>query len=215
MVDDGSPDGTADRVSAMKDPAVVLLRRGEKGLVTALNQGIAKARGDVVLWMDADFSHPPEIAGKLVRRVRSGACDVALATRFAPNGLKSSNPAGTVFQKIQETGSPFLNGLLHRWLSTACSDWTSGFAALRKEILKDVFLHGYYGEYFISMMGQLILTGVRIEEIPYVSPPRRSGRSKTATSLKRIFRLAWYYVRAALATKRKIRGRTRDNKTKA
>ena len=208
VVDDASPDGTADLVSAMRDPAIRVLRRRERSLVTAIQAGIAAAQGDIVVWMDADFSHPPEVAGRLVELVRSKACDVAIGTRFATGFKKPPAPFDTWPVRIQKNASAAINMKLRRWLSPACSDWTSGFIAANAPIIKKVSFNGYYGDYFIRMVGELIMARARIGEIPYISPPRRSGKSKTATSWLALFRLAWHYLQTIRMTRKIMSRRT-------
>lgn len=63
VIDDDSPDGTADAAEALTSPATpvrVVRRVGERGLATAVIRGIREARGEIIVVMDADLSHPPE-----------------------------------------------------------------------------------------------------------------------------------------------------------
>ncbi len=205
VVDDRSPDGTADQVAAMQHSAVVLVRRAERGLVSALQAGLDRGQGQVVAWMDADYSHPPEIAGRLVAAVRSGRCDVAIAARFLPGGGETAQAGDPALRRLQIAASRWANHLLRAWLDPACADWTSGFVAARAEVIRPLRLQGYYGDYFIRLVGGLIAAGARIEEIPYHSPPRRSGVSKTATGWRRMARLLAAYLAAGMAARRAAR----------
>jgi len=204
IVDDASPDGTADLVSALRDPAIRVIRRRERSLVTAIQTGMAAAKGGIIAWLDADFSHPPEVAGRLVDLIRQNACDVAIASRFAPGGGESIDPSDDWRMRIQKRASASINRKLRQWVSPACSDWTSGFIAANAGVIKGIRLNGYYGDYFIRMVGELLMAHARIQEVPYRSPPRRSGRSKTATSWLRIHRLVWHYLQAIRITRKKI-----------
>jgi len=72
VVDDDSPDGTWQVVAevAAQDERVRLLRRlDERGLTSAIAAGIEQARGDIVVWMDCDFSMPPEVVPRLVAAI--------------------------------------------------------------------------------------------------------------------------------------------------
>ncbi|MGI0151205.1 MAG: glycosyltransferase, partial [Thermoplasmata archaeon] len=88
VVDDGSPDGTADWVRAREDGGRWrLLERGRpRGLASAVVDGIGAARGEVLAVMDADGSHPPEVLPRLIDPIRSGRAEFALASRFAEEG---------------------------------------------------------------------------------------------------------------------------------
>src|SRR6184192_1667470 len=87
VVDDGSPDGTADvaaRLSA-KHPVWVVRRPGKAGLASAVIAGFKEARGDILVVMDADLSHPPEVVPDLVKAIDDGA-DLAVGSRYIAGG---------------------------------------------------------------------------------------------------------------------------------
>jgi dolichol-phosphate mannosyltransferase len=202
VVDDASPDGTGDLVAALDDTAVRLIRRRQRGLVTALQTGIDACRGDIIGWLDADYSHPPDVAGQLVELIRNNACDVAIASRFALGGGESLDTLDTWRVRAQKRASSFTNQRLRQWLSPVCSDWTSGFIAVNADFIKEIRLNGYYGDYFIRMVGELLMSRARIEEVPFQSPPRRSGCSKTTTSWMRLSRLTWHYLQTIRMTRK-------------
>src|SRR3990170_2974847 len=79
VVDDGSPDGTADIAASLAPelPVRVVRRPGKLGLASAAMDGWAEARGDVLAVMDADLSHPPESVPALVEAPRTGADSAA------------------------------------------------------------------------------------------------------------------------------------------
>ena len=178
VVDDDSPDDTAGEVEALarRDDRVRLLRRtGERGLASAIRDGLAAVRGEVVVWMDCDFSHPPELIPRMLEGIASGY-DAVVASRYVPGGSD---------RRAQR---------LHRWLSRGITtfaslalgrsfkDYTSGFIAVRRSVLDTVRIGGDYGEYFIALMHRLLRNGCRVLEIPYANVSREVGESKTATS---------------------------------
>jgi len=71
IVDDGSPDGTADIAAALapRIPTNVVRRAGKAGLASAVIAGFAAARGDILVVMDADLSHPPELVPALLSAI--------------------------------------------------------------------------------------------------------------------------------------------------
>src|SRR5438270_11443731 len=85
VVDDNSPDGTWQLVQTLADqnPRVRLVRRtAERGLTSAIQRGIDESHGDVVFWMDCDFSMPPATMPWLLKQIEAGA-DVAIGSRCA------------------------------------------------------------------------------------------------------------------------------------
>ena len=87
FVDDNSADGTAElaRSLSSKYPIEVVVRRNERGLASAVVEGIRHATGQYIGVMDADLQHPPEILPNLMQKVRSGV-DIAVASRYVEGG---------------------------------------------------------------------------------------------------------------------------------
>ena len=88
IVDDNSPDGTAavaERLAA-ELPVRCLVRRDERGLATAVLAGLRDSRGDIVVVMDADLSHPPEAVPSLVAALADPQVEMALGSRFVAGG---------------------------------------------------------------------------------------------------------------------------------
>lgn len=88
VVDDGSPDGTAAwvRTHAPPERYRVIERKGVRGLATAVVDGIRSAVGDVVVVMDADGSHPPELIPSLVAPILEGKAEMVLGSRRVKGG---------------------------------------------------------------------------------------------------------------------------------
>lgn len=126
IMDDDSNDGTADVVQRLGyDWVELVVRRGDRGLSAAVLDGFGRARGDVLVCMDADLSHPPERIASMLDELGSGA-DFVLGSRYVEGGTTAHDW-----------------GLL-RWLNsrvatllarpfTAVHDPMSGFFALRRE----------------------------------------------------------------------------------
>lgn len=189
VVDDNSPDGTsnlvAEYIKKTKDDAVRLeTRLSNPGLTNSLNHGIKLVRGDVVVWLDADFSMPPRVIPKLLEKITQGY-DIAVGSRFIAGGkAKIAN------DKDLRTGiflSRVLNIIMKTLFGNSFYDYTSGFIAVRKEVLDKIILSGDYGEYFIDFIIRAFSNNYKICEIPYICEPRFSGVSKTGQNL-------WDYV---------------------
>lgn len=130
VVDDDSPDGTGAYVAALSDEGRWRLttRRGARGLASAVVEGLRLSRGRLIVVMDADGSHPPEVIPRLIEPLRSGAAEFVLASRFVAGG----SDTGLVGYRraISWGASRLARGL------TPVRDPMSGFFAFRREILE-------------------------------------------------------------------------------
>lgn len=179
VVDDDSPDGTWQMVAARQaaDPRVHLVRRiGESGLTSAIARGIRDSDGDVVVWMDCDFSMPPERVRDLVEAVVGGGYDLAVGSRYVPGGQDVGH------SWMAQAFSRAINLVAGLALGGGIRDYTSGFIAGRRAVLQQFELRGDYGEYCIDLLARTQRAGVRIVEVPYVCTERRSGESKTGAN---------------------------------
>lgn len=195
IVDDGSPDGTADLVRdlAAEEPRVHLLERTKKeGLGRAYIAGFGWAleRGyDNLVEMDADLSHDPGSVPALLDAIRSGA-DLAVGSRYIPGGRIEN--WGIVRRLLSRFGNLYARVLLR----FDVKDSTSGFRAFRADALRgeplgDVASHGY--AFQIEMTRRVFLKGGRIVEVPITFVERVSGSSKMS---KRIVLEALWEVTA-------------------
>ncbi len=190
VVDDNSPDGTwkvVEEISA-NDSRVKLIRRiDERGLATAIVRGISEAKGDVIIWMDCDFSHPPELIPMMLNELKR--CDAVIASRYAPGG---GIDAPFYRKVISLLGDHFASLIL----SLTVKDCTSGYIAIKRRVLSDIRikpLGSGYGEYFIALLYDLQKKGFRINEIPYIYCMRKKGYSKTSANPFRFVRLMLSY----------------------
>ena len=169
VVDDGSPDGTADLAQALtpRIPVQVVRRASKAGLASAVLAGIRQARGDVLVVMDADLSHPPEIVPALVDAVEAGA-DLAVGSRYVAGG-------GIVDWPLRRRVVSRVAGIMGSVL-VPVSDATSGFFAMRRQVIDGVRLNpiGFKIGFEVMARGR----HGRVTEVPYVFRDRRFGSSK-------------------------------------
>jgi dolichol-phosphate mannosyltransferase len=191
VVDDNSPDNTIAICQALvqQHPLRLFVRQHQRGLSSAVLHGIRQARGDVLVVMDADLSHPPEKLPELVAAVGSGAADFAIGSRYIAGG---NTVAGW--------------GLL-RWLNSkaatllalplaAAHDPLSGFFALQRQT--------FLGHDALDPLGFKIGLELlvkchckRIKEVPITFHNRLHGRSKLSVKeqlnyLRHLLRLYEY-----------------------
>ncbi len=197
VVDDDSPDGTwrlAEEIGAA-DPRVRVIRRiGRRGLTSAIQEGIDSTTGQVVVWLDCDFSMPPTLIPTLVDKVMVDGYDAAVGSRFAPGGSAKRDLGGSEDSWLGVALSNLLNRALWFWLGSSFQDYTSGFIAVRRQVLDEIRLRGDYGEYFIDLIYRAMCRGYRVVEIPYVCMPRAAGESKTGTNLGQYSRRGIKYL---------------------
>lgn len=190
VVDDNSPDGTWQIVQTIAEghPSVRLIRRAsERGLTSAIQRGIDESRGELVFWMDCDFSMPPATMPLLLDAIERGA-DVAIGSRYARNGQDARGDWMPI------AFSAVINFFARLFLGGPVRDYTTGFVAARKCVLDQIRLRGDYGEYCIDFLARAKRKGFRIVEVGYVCRPRAFGESKTAPSFWGFIRRGWKYV---------------------
>lgn len=183
VVDDNSPDGTSDVVAGL--PAyfsgrVTLLNAPRQGLGAALVRGFRHALEnilpDIVVQMDADFSHRPDDIPRMVEAIRAGA-DLVI-------GGRSMAGHGTLDHRSwrRRLLSACAAGIVRHWLGLrGVEDCTNGLRAWRAESLKriDFAAIGITGYAFqVAALRCAIAAGLTVVEIPVSFPRRRSGRSK-------------------------------------
>jgi len=203
IVDDNSPDGTWKVVEDMakENSNITLLRRmNKRGLTSALNDGIKLAKGGIIAWMDTDLSMPPKKLKELTQKVQDGY-DIAVGSRYVAGG------GMMIVTKSQDTLLPvvlsyIMNLTIQKILDSSFRDYTSGFVAVRKEVLEKIAIKGDYGEYFIDFIYRAIKKKYKIIELPYISTARMYGVSKTGVNfwqyLRRGTKYVWTVIRLKL-----------------
>lgn len=179
VIDDNSPDGTgavADAIAA-DDPRVQVLHRAAKeglGVATVAGFRHALSRGyDLVLNMDADFSHPPDIIPALVEA--AGRADVAVASRYVPGGgVVGWGPRRHAMSRAINTYARCVLGLTTRDNSGSFRCYRA--AALRKMDLDRVRARGYAIQE--ELLYRCRQAGCTFEEVPFVFKDRTRGESK-------------------------------------
>jgi len=180
VVDDNSPDETWRVAAETGDPAVRVIRRmSDHGLRKSIEHGVQEARGDIVVWMDCDFSHPPRYVPQLVACVCVGF-DIAVNSRYVAGGEDVREGKGTWLQRML---SWLLNHFTWLMLGQAFRDYTSGFIAARTAVIRELGLRGDYGEYFIDLIYRGVRAGYKVLELPYRNEPRAAGESKTGANI--------------------------------
>ncbi|GAM10544.1 putative dolichol-phosphate mannosyltransferase [Geobacter sp. OR-1] len=211
VADDDSPDLTwkiAEETVCPGATVKVLRRLENHGLTASMNDAIAAAQNDVIVWFDCDFSQTPDRIPQLLEKIGEGF-DVAVNSRYLPGGGENRCGDGSGLHLLL---SRCLNYSLRHLLDPAFTDYTSGFIALRREVCREFRLRGDYGEYFIDFIYRVLLSKrFRVVELPYIMQQRRSGISKTGTNLLHYLKRGRKYIATIMALRRLRAGGAVEN----
>lgn len=172
VVDDNSPDGTADFASAYRPESemtvLVVKRAGKFGLASAVIEGWRAARGELLGVMDADGSHDETILPAMVAALTQTPAEVAVGSRYVSGGGMGDWP---LFRQIISRVACVLGGFL-----CPAKDVTSGFLLFRRDVLEGVSLDpiGFKIGLEVMVRGRYRT----FTEVPYVFTDRKKGRSK-------------------------------------
>lgn len=197
VVDDNSPDGTGELAEklAEKEPRIVVVHRpGKQGLGRAYVAGFRRAMklgADVIITMDADFSHHPRYIPAMLSRLAE-SYDIVIGSRYVAGG-------GTRHWGVERQFlSAGANMVARLSLGLRAHDCTAGFRAYRRHVLESIPLdeirsNGY--SFLVEMLYRCQQAGFRVGEIPIIFEDRRHGQSKISReeiykAMLTVFRLA-------------------------
>lgn len=186
IIDDGSPDGTAEIVKALQQKFTgklhLLQRQGKQGLGTAYIVGFKWAiekKYDYIFEMDCDFSHNPDDLPRLLQACQNGA-DVAVGSRYCKGGKVSNWPIGRILMSY--FASVYVRMVL--WISIR--DTTAGFKCYKRQVLETIDLNKikFMGYAFqIEMKYASLKKGFKIVEVPITFIDRVEGVSKMSSKI--------------------------------
>lgn len=188
VIDDGSPDGTADVVrKAMAQKYAgrlhMIERSGKLGLGTAYITGFKWAVGqgyDYIFEMDCDFSHNPEDLIRLYEACHTGGMDVVIGSRYVTGVNVINWPIGRVIM------SYYASAYVRRVLGIGIMDCTAGFVCFRADVLRTIDLDRIrmkgYG-FQIEMKYSASKLGFKIGEVPIIFTDRTRGSSKMSSGI--------------------------------
>ena len=202
IVDDNSPDGTGDIADKLSgehpDQMTVIHRPGKQGLGTAYAQGFQAAlamEADVIVQMDADFSHSPDYIPDMVKQLET--YDVVVGSRFVPGGRTDERWSWWRFLLSWWANQVYTRLIL----GVPVKDATAGFKAFRRQTLaaidwRAVVSNGYVFQVEVAYLCHKL--GLRVLETPIYFEDRRIGRSKMDVPIKieavwRVWQIRWRY----------------------
>ncbi len=179
IVDDNSPDGTgklADQLAQEMDVVEVLHRTTKDGLGRAYIAGFEHALAggaELVVEMDADFSHDPGFLGDLIGAADNA--DLVLGSRYVPGGAVRN--WGVLRKLISRGGSAYARKVL----GIDVRDLTGGFKCIRRPVLEAIDLASLRADGYvfqIEVTYRAIRSGFRVREVPILFVDRTAGASK-------------------------------------
>jgi len=188
IVDDSSPDRTPeiiDRLAGKTEAGsgeTVALHRGTRGIFSAVQDGVAISRGETIVFMDADFSHPPDVVPRLLEY--KDEFDIVSASRFAKGGK-------LIAPRIHWLLSKVLNRVCEIFLWLPVKDLTGGFHAIKRSKLDEIKFkyNSQWGEFDLELFYRAKKKGFKIKEIPFVYKFRDFGTAKSND-----FMYGWKYL---------------------
>lgn len=187
IIDDGSPDGTAEEVKKMindfSSKLFIIERKGKLGLGTAYITGFKWAlekKYDYIIEMDADYSHPPEKLIELYNACSSGGADVAVGSRYTNGGKVVNWPVGRILM------SYFASLYVRMITFMPVRDTTAGFVCYKRKVLENINLDTieFIGYAFqIEMKYAAWKKKFIIREVPITFTDRKEGESKMSKGI--------------------------------
>jgi len=199
VVDDSSPDGTADlveEVAAEIGDVSVMRRPAKSGLGSAYRDGFRHglaAGYDVMVEMDSDLSHDPAALPSLLAAAADGAA-LALGSRYIPGG---SIPDWSWHRRaLSRWGNRYAAAVL----GIDVNDATSGYRAYRAEALAGIDFHTVQADGYgfqVEMAYRVLASGGRIVEVPISFTDRVRGESKMSSSIvvEALVLVTWWAIR--------------------
>ena len=184
VVDDNSPDGTgklADELAQELDVVEVLHRAAKSGLGRAYIAGFEHALAggaELVIEMDADFSHDPKYLGDLIGA--ADHADLVLGSRYVPGGAVRN--WGVVRKLISRGGSLYARTVL----GIGVRDLTGGFKCIHRSVLETIDLASLRADGYvfqIEVTYRAIRSGFRVREVPILFVDRTAGASKMSSRI--------------------------------
>lgn len=185
VIDGHSKDGTDEILLELGLQPILDNRKG-KG--DAVRLGIERARGEILVFLDADGSHDPHDIPKLVAPIAEGRADLVIGSRMRGG---SDELHGTVEMFLRMLGQAIITLSINLYYGTFLTDSQNGFRAIRAEVARQLGLRENIATIEQEMLLKTLKLGYRVEEVPSHEYARKYGSS--SISLRKVW-LRWAYV---------------------
>jgi glycosyltransferase involved in cell wall biosynthesis len=188
VVDNGSTDDTAAQAA---EAGAAVVREPRRGYGYACAAGSAAARGDILVYLDADFSFLPAELGRLVDPIAAGAADLVLGSRPLGGIARGAMPPH------QRFGNTLTAALMRGLYRIPVTD-LGPYRAIRADLLRSLDMREMTYGWPTEMMVKAARRGARVIEAPVSYHARRSGRSKVGGTVKGSALAAYHILRVTL-----------------
>lgn len=191
IVDDGSTDGSREILKSIgklnKKDVRIFYHEKNQGKGGAVNTGIQKSSGDIIIIQDADLEYNPKEIPKLIQPIIKGEVKVVYGSRF----LRQHNPQYRVY---------YLGNIILSWITTLIfftrvTDMETGYKVFRREVIKHIKLRARGFDLEPEITAKILKQGYKIKELPISFKPRKYEEGKKITwkdGLMAIFYLIKY-----------------------
>lgn len=173
MVDDGSKDGTREKLAELEKTAHirVILHEVNQGKGAAVVTGIKAATQDIVIIQDADLEYDPREYPHLLRPIEEGIADIVYGSRFLGGGRRPILYWNMVANKLLT----FMTNVLY---NNILSDMETGYKVFKREVIKDIPLRSKRFDFEPEFTAKVLKRHVRIYEVPIDFNPRDYSQGK-------------------------------------
>jgi len=194
VVDDDSTDGTINKITNFIKTSNINVklhvRKERKNLAASINLGINHSKYENIIWMDADFQHPPEYIKKIFDHIDN--YEIIIFSRFLKESKRYFEEDISI-KEFNEDQSILFNKLSNLFIFKEITDYTSGYICIKKNLIQKFKLKGFYGEYFVDLIVSCKLNNSKILELPFLEKKRKTGASKTMTINKLRYLITTYF----------------------
>ncbi len=185
IVDDGSTDGTREKLDSMieKSHLRIIFHEHNQGKGAAVRTGIQNATGELILIQDADLEYDPRDYPALLKPIEEGLADVVYGSRFL------GGPRRTVmfWHMVANRMLTFLTNILY---NTILSDMETGYKVFKREIVKDMKLRANRFDFEPEFTAKILKRKARVFEVPITFNPRDYEEGKKI-GMRDAFQAVW------------------------
>ena len=189
VVDDGSKDGTRDKLKVLdgKKNVRVILHEVNQGKGAAVRTGMAAAKGDVLLIQDADLEYDPRDYPELLRPIQEGLADVVYGSRF----LGRAHRVTMFWHMLANKSLTLMTNILY---DTILTDMETGYKVFKHEVIEGMTIRANSFNFEPEFTAKILKRKYRIFEVPITFNPRDYSQGKKI-KLHDAFEAIWALIK--------------------